>query len=211
MKNVKTELIRQMQRQYHRHHCWGLSQGGLYIRHSYKETEPHSLSTWDDVGFILNGRRVIVWWQHPRYVYADALEAQAWKEAGEGPHDEWLTEDGTKNYRKVGTSRKKIESYTSRQPSAENKLYYSRFRRICERLAYEGIDLDVLTSFKREQLTWATGVSLVAPLEVRNEIELAPVALLARRLILGQTTLKTEFPGYRYHRSDWLREQAKKA
>ena len=72
---------------------------------------------------------------------------------------------------------------------------------------YEGIDLDVLPSFKREQLTWATGVSLVAPLEVRNESELASVALLARRLILGQTTLEAEFPGYRYGRANWLRDR----
>jgi len=33
------------------------------------------------------------------------------------------------------------------------------------------------------------------------------VAGLARRLILGQTTLDAEFPGYRYGKADWLREQ----
>jgi len=36
---------------------------------------------------------------------------------------------------------------------------------------------------------------------------LALIANLARRLILGQTTLESEFPGYRYNRADWLREQ----
>ena len=64
-----------------------------------------------------------------------------------------------------------------------------------------------MASWKQERLTWATGVSLVAPLEVRNERELAAVALLARRLLLGQTTLASEFPGYRYRQGDWLREQ----
>ena len=211
MKNARYELFGRMQRQYHRCHSWRLSRGGLYIPHSYTETKPDSLSTWDDVGFILNGRRVIVWWQHPRCVYADSLEALSWQEAGEGPHDEWLTEGSTKNYRQVGASRKKIVSYTCRPPSAEQKLYYDRLRDIGERLTNEGIDLDVLASFEREQLTWATGVSLVAPLEVRNETELASVALLARRLILGQTALEAEFPGYRYSRADWLREQEKKA
>jgi hypothetical protein len=53
------------------------------------------------------------------------------------------------------------------------------------------------------------GVSLVAPLDVRNEDELASVANLARRLIRGKTTLNAEFPGYRYGRSDWLREQGR--
>ncbi|OLP04504.1 hypothetical protein BLL52_4246 [Rhodoferax antarcticus ANT.BR] len=69
--------------------------------------------------------------------------------------------------------------------------------------------MDVPVSWKWERLNWAMGISLVAPLEVRNEAELAVVANLARRLILGQTTLGAEFSGYRYGRSDWLREQGK--
>ena len=211
MKNAKFELLGQMQRQYHRNHPWRLSHGGLYIPHSYKDMEPDGLSWWDDVGFILNRRRVMVWWQHPRHVYADALDAQSWQEAGDGPQDDWLTDDNVKNYRQVGKSRKKIVSYTSRQPSAEQRLHYDRLRDIRKRLTMEGIDFDVSTSWKRERLTWATGVSLIAPLEVRNEAELALVALLARRLMLGQTTLEAEFSGYRYSRVDWLREQEKNA
>lgn len=77
MKNTKFELYGRMQRQYHRRHSWGMSQGGLNIPHSYTETAPDGLSWWDDVGFILNGRRVIVWWQHPRQVYADAIQEQS--------------------------------------------------------------------------------------------------------------------------------------
>ena len=204
MKNAKHELFGRMQCQYHRCHPWRLAQGGLYIPHSYADTKPDSLSWWDDVGFILNGRRIIVWWQHPRHVYGDALGARSWLEAGDGPQDNWLTEGSTKNYRRVGASRKKIVSYTSRKPSAEQRLHYDLLRDIRNRLTTEGIDLEVSSSWKRERLTWAMGVSLVAPLEVRNERELASVALLARRLILGQTTLEAEFPGYRYSRADWL-------
>lgn len=210
MRNAKFELFRRMQRQYHRSHPWCLSRGGLFISHSYAETKPDSLSWWDDVGFILNKRRVIVWWQHPRHVYADSLDEQSWQEAGDSPQDKWLTEGNTKNYRQVGASRKKIVSYTSRQPSAEQSAYYDLLRTIRERLTTVGIDRDVSTSWKRERLAWATGVGLVAPLEVRNEDELASVALLARRLILGQTTLEAEFPGYCYSRADWLREQGEK-
>lgn len=210
MKNAKYELLGRMQRQYHRHHPWRLSQSGLYIPHSYVDTKLGNLSWWDDVGFILNGRRVIVWWQHPRHVYADAIDAQSWQEAGEGPQDDWLTKGITKNYRRVGASRKKIVSYTSRQPSAEQRLHYDLLRDIRDRLTTDGIDFEVSSSWKREPLTWAVGVSLVAPLEVRNADELEEVARLARQLILGQTTLEAEFPGYRYNRSDWLREQGEK-
>ncbi|WP_241839299.1 hypothetical protein [Rhodoferax antarcticus] len=170
---------------------------------------PDSLSYWDDVGFILNGRRVIVWWRHPRSVYSDAIEEKAWEEAGPSPKDNWLIEGGTKNYKRVGRSRKKLVSITSRKPSTEQSQYYELLRGISARLSAEGIDLDVPVSWKWERLNWAMGISLVAPLEVRNEAELAVVANLARRLILGQTTLGAEFSGYRYGRSDWLREQGK--
>jgi hypothetical protein len=208
MKNARLERLGRMQRQYHRHHQWKLSRGGLFIPHSYAETNPDRLSWWDDVGFILNGRRVIVWWQHPRNVYLNAIEDLSWQEAGEAPDDDWLINGSTPNYRKVGKSRKKIVSYTIRPPSDEQRMYYEKLRAIKKRMAAEGIDFDVVASWKRVRLNWATGISLVAPMEVRNETELALVAALARRLILGQTTLDAEFPRYRYGKADWLREQA---
>ena len=211
MKNTKFELMRHLQRQHHRNNPWRLSKDGLYIPHSYDDVKPHSQSWWDDVGFILNGRKVIVWWCHPRYVYSGAIRDQSWKEAGDSPNDDWLFEGGTTNYRKAGKSRKKIVSYTSRQPSEEQQMFYDKLEDIEKRLASEGIEFDVSTSWQRERLSWATGVSLVAPLEVRNEDELALVAKLARRLVLGQTTLDAEFPGYRYCKSDYLREQELRA
>ena len=72
----------------------------------------------------------------------------------------------------------------------------------------DGIDLAVRTSWKWERLSWAMGVTLVAPLEVRNEQEVAEVAHLARNLILRKTTLAEEFPGFMYDRANWLRDQA---
>jgi len=206
MKNTKQELLRRLQRQYHRYNPWRLARGGLYIPHSYAETKPDSRSWWDDVGFILNGRRVIVWWQHPRQIYADAIDEQSYRSAGDDPQDDWLTQGSTKNYRQVGASRKKIVSYTSRQPSDAKRLYYERLEEIKNRLTKEGVDVEVSLSWKLERLTWALGVSLIAPLEVRNESEAASLARLARRLILGETALDVEFPEYRYNQADWLRE-----
>lgn len=196
-----------MQRQYHQRRQWRLGKGGLFIPHSYAETKPDSLSWWDDVGFILNGRRVIVWWQHPRYVFSTAIEEQSWERAGPGPQDDWLLGGSTTNYKQVGKSRKKIVSYTSRQPSAEHHAYYEHWRVVHQQMEAEGIDLDVSVSWKRERLSWATGVGLIVPLEVRNEAELAQVASLAKRLLLGQTTLQNEFPEFRYGKADWLKEQ----
>lgn len=162
------------------------------------------------MGFILNRRRVIVWWRHPRDVYSDAISEQARPLAGEDPGDDWISEGSTPNYRRVGKSRKKIVSYTCRTPSGEQEQYYIALRDIERRLAAEGIDFEVEASWQRQRLSWATGVELVVPLEVRNAEELAMVAHLARRLILGQTTLAAEFPHYRYGKADWLGEAARR-
>jgi len=207
MKNTKLERYGRMQRQLHRNHPWQLTAAGIHVLHSYAESKQDDLSWWDDVGFILNGRRVIVWWQHPRHIFQDMIRDQARMEAGEDPSDDWLSEGSTTNHRAVGKSRKKIVSYTSRQPSEAQEQYYDNLQSIEDRLKAEGVDFEVAPSWKRERLDWATGVSLVAPLEVRNEADLAMVAGLARRLLLGQTTLDAEFPKYQYCKADWLRDQ----
>lgn len=210
MKNPHYEYLGRRMREYHRTHQWRLSEGGLYIPHAYWDMGPESLSYWDDVGFILNGRRIIVWWKHPRHIYGEAISSMAWEEAGDGPQDRWLFEGGTQNYKKVGKSgqRKKRSSYTSREPSEAQSQHYAKLSQIEERLMRDGIDQEVRTSWKWERLSWAMGVSLVAPMEVRCEKDLAEVARLARALILQQTTLAREFPGFVYDRASWLRDQA---
>ena len=152
----------------------------------------------------------MVWWRHPRDIFRAAISSLAWEEAGDGPQDCWLSEGGTQNYKKVGKSgrRKKLSSYTSREPSEAQRQHYAKLFQIEEWLMRDGIDLAVRTSWKWERLSWAMGVTLVAPLEVRNEQEVAEVAHLARNLILRKTTLAEEFPGFMYDRANWLRDQA---
>ena len=210
MKNPHYEWLGRRMREYHRTHPWSLSEGGLYIPHAYWHMTETSLSYWDDVGFTLNGRRIIVWWQHPRYVYWDRIKSQAWGEAGDDPQDHWLFGGGTKNYKKVGKTgrRKKLSSYTSREPSEAQRQYYAKLLEIERRLCQEGIDLEVRPSWKWERLSWAMGVSLVAPLEVRNEQEVTYLAHFARQLILRYTTLEKEFASFVYDKARWLNDQS---
>ena len=210
MRNPHYEYLGRRMREYHRMQQWRLSDGGLFIPHAYWNMGPESLSYWDDVGFILNGRRIIVWWHHPRHTYGEAISSMAWDEAGDGPRDDWLFEGGTKGYKMVGKSskRKKLSSFISRAPSEAQAQHYAKLRQIEERLTLVGIELSIQPSWKWERLTWAMGVSLVAPMEVRNEKELAKVARLARDLILQKTTLAREFPDFVYDRASWLRDQA---
>lgn len=102
MKDQRQERLWRLQREYHRNNPWRLGPGGLFVPHSYAEVKQDALSWWDDVGFILNRRRVIVWWRHPRHVYSDAIEELAQEQAGEFPFDNWLTQGAIPNYRKVG-------------------------------------------------------------------------------------------------------------
>lgn len=186
MKIARLERLRQLQREYHRAHQWRRSHGGLFIPHSYTNVKSDSLSYWDDVCLILNGRRIIVWWRHPRYVYSEAIQEKAWEEAGPSPRNNWLTEGGTKNYKRVGRSRKKLVNTTLRKPSPEQQQYYDLLNNISARLSADGIDLDIPISWKCERLNWAMGVNLVAPLEVRNESDLALGPIWPNASFLGK-------------------------
>lgn len=44
MKNPHYEHLGRRMREYHRSHAWRLSEGGLFIPHSYQEMGPDSLS-----------------------------------------------------------------------------------------------------------------------------------------------------------------------
>jgi len=79
------------------------------------------------------------------------------------------------SYRKVCRSRKKIVSYTCCPPSQASREYFQRLQTLEQELSEQGIDCNVRPSSKRKRLSWATGLDLVAPLEVRNEQKLAIV------------------------------------
>lgn len=209
MKNKNFEAMGRRMREYHRHHPWRLSAGGLYIPHAYSDMTPESLTHWDDVGFILNGRRFIVWWQHPRTVYRDAIEAHAFEEVGPSP--DWNLFDGaTTMYKKVGKSgkRKKPIGCRSREISDERLAHHANLRSSIERFSREGIELEIRPSWTWRRLSWAMAVSVVAPIEVRNEQDLAKLAFLAKRLVRRETTLAREFPDAVYDRSSWIQDQA---
>jgi len=213
MKHSHLEHLARRMREHHRHHPWRLSAGGLYIPHAYHDMKPDDLSHWDDVGFILNGRRFMVWWQHPRYVYASTIEDLAWSqqeaEFGQVPERDWLFKGATTLYKRVGksgTRKKPIGSRSQQTPEATQRYYDQLDERIAA-LRQHGIDLEVRPSWTWRRYLRCMGINLVAPVEVRNEQELAQLADLARQLVLRQTTLAERFPGA-YTRTDWLREHS---
>jgi hypothetical protein len=204
MKNPNQERLRRLMRQYHRHHLWRL-EDGFFIPHLYPK--PGKLSWWDDIGFILNGRRIIVWWVHPRMKYADAINDLAWKEAGDPPaRSEDMFASSEKQWKKVGRSRKKVVSYLCQPTPYSQQDYYAKLHAIEARMESEGIDLVVRPSISVKRLAWCFGVELCIPIDVRTDAEVRALAGLAKQLLKSETTLFREFPAYAYGRGEWLAE-----
>ena len=210
MKNLKQESKRRRIRQYHRNHLWRLSSGGLFIPHAY--SEPRELSWWDDVGFILNGRRVMVWWVHPRMKYADAIEDAAWAEAGEPPSSINNSFDSglcTNQYMRQGRSRKKVVAYRVPPTASDTAEYFSRLETIQNRIEAEGIDMAVRPSISIKMLDWCIGIELCIPHEVRNAKDLLSLTNITRQILVGRASLAlaaTISDDYRYDRKQWLTE-----
>lgn len=205
MKNPYLERLGRRMRDYHRHHPWRLSDG-IFVPHAYPEDRATELSWWDDVGFILNGRRVIVHWVHPRMVYHDAIEKQAMAEVSQPPGD-WLDFDnGKKQWRRLGRSRKKLVS-TQTTRSEEWEAYYDAVNGREQELTRVGIDLTVRPSMRVQRYSWAMAIDLVAPVEIRSEASARKLAALAKRLFKRETTVDAEWPDYRYGRHTWLSER----
>lgn len=211
MKNFNQEAKLLRMRLYHRNKRWRLSAGGLMIPHVYPK--PRKLSWWDDVGFILNGRRVMVWWVHPRMKYADAIEDAAYAEAGDWPQssDDMFSESKkTRNYKRLGQSRKKIVSYTLPPMADDTLAYYKRVNEITDRMYAQGIDLVIRPSVSIVRLDWCIGVDLCIPIEVLTEDDVIALAATARRMLTNGRTLAalaSSWPdGFQYGREEWLAE-----
>jgi len=207
MKNRQFELRRRLARQYHRNKRGHQFEQGILVRHDYSEFDPNELSWWDDVQFILGGLRVAVAWQHPRHVYRGMIEDAAMRAAHHlyEKIDADLFAGSEKSYKKVGRSRKKIQSYTTKsRPGAQEWLDAVRAE---EARLSKGSEFSVVPSFKVKTLAWCRFVEIVAPVEVRNVVELRMLADLVRRILKGETTLASEFPGYVYDKARWVSEE----
>lgn len=202
MKNLHQEQRRRHMRQYHLCHPWPLSAGGLFIPHEYL---PRELSWWADVGFILNRRRVMVWWIHPRQQYVDAIRDAAWAEAGEPPHDQddfFSRPDPI--HKRRGKSRKNVVAYQLAPTSATTRDYYDRINAIEARLTADGIDFFVRPSISIIAYDWCLGVSLCLPIEVSMVEDVRNLAGLVRQILIGNRSLPDA--GYEYGREQWLAE-----
>lgn len=178
---------------------------GIVVRHLYDE--PKTLSWWDDTGFNLNGRRVMIWWIHPRYKFNDAISDLAYENIPYVESDEDLLCNSEKIFKYVGKSgkRKKVNGYSYTRPVTERRKWYDTLKAEEERLK-KVTDLVVTTHFKVDILDWCRGVHICVPMEIRGPADLHILCNLVKRVLKGETTLEKEFPGYMYTKDDWAKE-----
>jgi hypothetical protein len=202
VKNRHIERMRCAMRVFHRKHPWKLD-GGLFIPHVYPS--PGSLSWWDDVGFIHGGRRVMVWWVHPRMKYADAIEQRAAAIAGPPPIES-LAEQRMLD-RSVRSERR-LARMQSDDVGLSDRLveYFDRVNAIEDRLRDEGIDHFVFPSLKISHHPWGLGMDLCARMEIREEADIRRLAAVAKLLIKREIQLGDVFSCHGYSRVDWLHE-----
>ena len=206
MKNPSLERLRIQARQYHRHHTWELEEGGIHARHAYQPERV--LSWWGDYGFVLNGRRVMIWWVHPRMKYADEIGDRAWREAGPLPDEPNGILDTKTIWRNVGRSRKKSVAHQSSPMPDAWRAYYDRVSNHEDRLRNDGISFEVAPSMRVQTFNWCTGIDFCVPMETRNHNEVRALVLLTKAILKRETTLAEAFPSYQYGLTDWLAESA---
>lgn len=203
MKNRHIEGLRNHMRQFHRQNPWR-QQHGLFIPHTYPLES--QTSWWDDVGFIHGGRRVMVWWVHPRRVYVDQIEQLAFQEAGPFPEDLRTLEQVEIVAQSCDRSTDNRVTHVGHVISVQQRAYLELVDAIEDRMQTQGIDIVVRPSMFVQYHPWGLGMSLCVPVEVRDVPELRALADLAKRLLKRQVTLKELFPDYGYGRADWLVE-----
>ena len=203
-KNRHTERMRRMAKLFHRNdRSAHFERGGIIVRHDYSHVAPDAPTWWDDVGFILNDYRVTVLLVHPRMRYRDLIEDEAHR-LTDHLYPGRLFRTTAPIFRKVGRSRKKqIRSQIERMGGDEwfNALMAEEAR------LYQEADYRIEPSMKIGWGRHSRWIDLCAPIEVRSEDDLRELALLAKRLLKRETTLKQEFPGYCYTQSDWERDR----
>lgn len=208
MKNPHIESLIRQAKLTHRHdRRFYLSTDGIRARHAYDDHR--GLTFWDDVQFVLNDYRVSVHFMHPRYVYetqADDLARDAVRHLR--PPDQWPVLVGSPNFRRNAPTRrlaKKVISYTMPPTSEQRRAYFAAWTD-ARSMQLRSCEISVVPTWTSGWRSWCRYVNITAPLEVSQEMDLVPLVQLARRLLLQQTTLETEFPAYRYGREQWLQE-----
>lgn len=182
---------------------------GVYIPHCYDQDPPRDLTWWDDFGFMLGSQWVSVAWVHPRMAYKDAVDELAHAEVSHlymrDKGDDILS-NMTPNYEKVGNSRKKIVTYTSNQ-SDSRSTWFAAFMEAQKLLMASDNGIIIKPSIRVEQLKWSRYVSVLYPVELRNEADIVAFAGRIKGHLLRTENVMDNVTDYTYSVNDYLAEK----
>lgn len=186
---------------------WDL-QRGIKVYHVYdEEIKPRDKTYWDDVSFVWRHNYVVVCWTHPRYEYTETVDTQAYEAANrifpDRRHDNMFS-GGTKNYKKLGKSRKKVTSITC--PGVNTgKDFYDAWRDFKETFCQTS-SIEIKPYIRIEQTDYSLFVNICCPIEVRNEDNLKELADIVRSILDRKTTLQELYGDYAYTAKDYIVE-----
>ncbi len=214
MKNKYYEYLRQKRKEYIKSNKFiekQFNKNGLAVYHIYDDNVQKNLSWWDDVGFKMGKQYYVVWWTHPRMKYADLSEDIAHNVVDDlyGKMSGDFFSDSTKNFKKVGKSRKKVMSYTcnTNRGDAESN-WYDEFQKARDDTLFNG-SVVAVPSFKITPLAYGKGIDICYPMEVRNEADLKTLVDLVKRLLRCECKLSDLVGDYKYSRDEWMSENNK--
>lgn len=170
--------------------------------HAYDDRDQNGLSWWDNFTFIINDYRVSVARIHPRMVYQDRIQDEAFQQTEHLRGGEIFT-NGTLNFKKLGRSRKKILLWTRDAPTG--RTWFDAVDAAEQRIA-KIADYQIAPFLKARWFQYARFVELCVPVEVHNVDDLQKLAVLTKRILDRELSLNDVFPGYRYTREDWVRD-----
>lgn len=207
MKNRKQESLRASARHQRNKRRNRNLINGLDIFHLYGEDT--KFSYWDDLGFYLGRYYISVSWTHPRHEFSELCNSEAYEKADKEMKDrpsfrELLDSTIVDTYKKVGRSRKKI-AYSSLSGDENRWEFFDLWKKYEDEITTT-TDKVIKTKFETFSYCYARGVSICAPIEVRNHEELGKLRDLVVKLLKGETTLEKEFPNYSYSKDDYSKE-----
>jgi hypothetical protein len=199
MRNPHFEHLKRAQREHHRRYPhWATHPGGLFLPHAYPDPNaadsPPSPRSWDDAGFVLNGRRVMVFWQHPHAALEEALECETLNRmaATENPLEGSLLAHSVPLYRLQGASRKAIRAYRMAYfAHPDRAAWAAQYEAVFEAVKKERGDNPVPPSFHVINRTWARQVFWVAPLTIRYEADAVALAGWVKAVLKGEARVES--------------------
>lgn len=203
MKNKRIEsLYRNIENQKLR--PWRIDPTGFCeIYHCYDGTK--KMSWWDDTAFLVNGKRVVVTWIHPRLHYSDTCENIVYDNFKDpSPDDGWL-DKSTPVFKKVGKSRKKVVAWQTGGISNKSREYFEAKQEKIKTLEWDG-DVEVKPYLKFEIWNHAINMNICMPVEVLDEAGVVALAKKCKYYYLNREAFVKDFSDYVYTKDNWRAE-----